>query len=290
MASERPGEPGNRSRFFSRLFELLDKHRHGLEPEDYDPEAVRRMMGRLSWIFGPGRYFRISHRGWENVPRAPALVVANHSGGTCIPDAWGLLYCWYATFGVRRPLHPLGHEMVFILRDLARSFAKGGALRASPQMALRVLRDHRRDVLVMPGGDVETWRPWRDRYELRWGARRGYARIALEAGVPVVPIACSGAHSTLFVLSDGRRLGRKLGIYRLARSDIFPIHLSLPWGLGIGPLPHLPLPTRLHYLVGEPVYPPAEAVAGTRPGKRLVLEFDARVRRAMQELLNRLRG
>ncbi|MEO1272317.1 MAG: hypothetical protein AAFX99_29825, partial [Myxococcota bacterium] len=54
------------------------------------------------------------------------------------------------------------------------------------------------------------------------------------------------------VLTDGRRLARRLGLPALARAEIFPVHLSLPWVLGIGPLPHLPLPVMLRYTFGPP--------------------------------------
>ncbi len=268
--------------WFSRWFDALGNRALGTDPEAFEPQAVERAMGRLDWVFRS--WFPVRWQGFEHVPAGPLLVVANHSGGTTIPDTWGLVHGWYRQFGVARPLHPLAHEMVFTLRAVAEPFARGGVLRADKEVALRTLTELGRDVLVMPGGDVETWRPYRDRYRLRWGKRRGYARLALEAGVPILPIACAGAHETLRVLSDGRWLGRALGIYKLARSEVFPIHLSLPWGLGVGPLPHIPLPTRLRFRIGRPVLPPAEGLAE----EDRVARLDRAVRARMQTLLDEL--
>ncbi len=280
---------GDRRSFLSRIFDRLHDERLGTCPDDFQPEVVERVLARVRRIFGPGRYFEVEAQGMEKIPNAPALIVANHSGGTTIPDAWGLLHLWYQTFGTGRPIHALGHDMIFALESVGRSFAACGALRADPELARHVLAELRRDLVVMPGGDVETWRPWSQRYQLRWSGRTGYARLALAAGVPTVPIACAGAHDTLIVLSDGRWLAEKLGLYKLARARIFPIHLSLPWGLGIGPLPHFPLPARFRYLVGDPIEPLEQFEPGAPIPKEAVVAHDRRVRAAMQGLLDQLR-
>src|SRR5688572_11993006 len=74
----------------------------GTDPGAIDLEFVERTLGRVGRMFGPGRYFRVTVDGWENLPERPALLVANHSGGTSIPDAWGFAYAWYSRFGVER--------------------------------------------------------------------------------------------------------------------------------------------------------------------------------------------
>ena len=264
--------------------------RWGTDPDDFDPVLLSDTLRRLRPLFAERRaYFRTSITGWENMPESPTLVVANHSGGTSIPDAWGLGVSWYKQFGMGRPLHGLAHDMVFALKATAVPFARLGILRANRQMALDVLTKYKRDLMVMPGGDLDTWRPWKDRYKVRFSGRKGYARLALEAGVPIVPIAHAGSHDTLIVLTDGQRIARKLHFQELFRASIFPIHLSLPFGLGIGPLPHLPPPVRLRYRVGKPVYPPAVVPPGEEPTPAQVDRFDAAVRAALQQELDVLR-
>jgi len=279
-----PAGAEDRRSILARLFDQKNDPRWGTDPEGVSAQALERAMSVLGKIFGPRRYFRITSEGWEKVPESPVLVVANHSGGTSIPDAWGLGYAWYQHFGYDRPVHPLAHDMVFALKLTAVPFSKLGILRAGRDMAVRVLKEWKRDIVVMPGGDVETWRPYRDRYKVRWSGRTGYARLALRAQVPIVPIACAGAHSTLMVLADGHRFARRIGLHKLARSDVFPIHLSLPWGLGIGPLPHIPIPGHFRFKVGDAIYP--SELTGDEPTDEQVAAHDARVRAAMQGLLD----
>lgn len=274
----------------SRIFANKLDPQWGARIDGYDPAAMERAVGHLQRWFGPhDRYFRVSSAGWDNVPEAPAVIVANHSGGTTIPDAWGLAWCWYQQFGFHRTVHPMAHDMVWVVPAVARRFAALGILRANRELAHEVLTEWKHDIIVMPGGDRETWRPYRDRHRVCWHGRKGYVRTALRAGVPVVPIACAGAHSTLVVLSDGRRAARALGFRRLARAEIFPVHLSFPWGLGVGPLPHIPPPSHFRYLVGNPVQPTEEVLRGAEPSELAVREMDARVRAEMQRMLDRLR-
>jgi 1-acyl-sn-glycerol-3-phosphate acyltransferase len=263
----------------------------GADPGDYDAAAVDQTLATFGELFGeegwPKRYFPLELKGIERIPPSPVLVVSNHSGGTTIPDVWGFLVAWYRHFGSARPIHPLAHEMIVSTRLTGPYFARRGVLRATPRLALDALR-RSHDVMVLPGGDAETWRPFSRRYELEFSGRTGYARTAIEAGVPIVPVAHAGAHNTFMVLTDGRWLARALNLKHIARASVWPLHLSLPWGLGFGPLPHLPLPARLRYRIGEPIEPP-RLVAGETPSLEQVRELDTRVRNTIQAMLDGLR-
>ena len=263
-----------------------DAERWGNDPNAFDPDAVRETIRKVRWLFGERAFFRVSSEGWENVPPAPCMMVMNHSGGTTIPDVWGFGVAWYHAMGVERPIHPLAHEMVFGTKATSEYFSKRGVLRASRGMAHRVLTEFARDLLVLPGGDRDTWRPYSQRWRVRFAGRRGYARTALRAGVPIVPVAHAGAHETLIVLSSGHRLARAMQLHRIARADVFPIHLSLPWGLAIGPWPHLPVPTRLRYLVGAPI---TAKMAGSEPSEDEVVKLDRKVQARIQSLLDDLK-
>jgi 1-acyl-sn-glycerol-3-phosphate acyltransferase len=270
---------------------LGDRGAHwGTDPGEYTPTAVEETVSSMGRLFGPGCYFGLEIKGWENVPAAPAMLVSNHSGGTTIPDVWGLLIGWYRQFGTGRPCHPLAHEIILGTETTARYFSRRGVLKAHPGVAASVLTRFRRDLLVMPGGDLDTWRPYRERYTVRFGGRRGYAKLALRTGTPVIPVANAGAHETLLVLTDGRKIARALGLNNVARAEIFPVHLSLPWGLGIGPLPHLPTPVTLRYKIGQPVALPEGVTLGSEPTEEQVQEYDAHVQQAVQALLDELRA
>jgi 1-acyl-sn-glycerol-3-phosphate acyltransferase len=109
-------------------------------------------------------------------------------------------------------------------------------------------------VLVYPGGDLDTFKPYRDRHRVTFGDRKGFVRTAIAAGVPIVPVVSVGAHETLRVLTDGRRLAHALGLHRLLRVEVVPVMLCLPWGLWVGAWEtHIPLPSRLRIRVLPPL-------------------------------------
>ena len=275
--------------FLHRLLHGTDRMDWGRDLEHFDAATVLETIDALSGpVFGPMGWFRVDVRGIETLPPSPVMIVSNHSGGTIIPDVWGFLWFWYRRFGTARPIHPSGHELIFANERIGRWFARRGVIHANPHLAREALA-RGRDLMVMPGGDRDTWRPYSRRYEVEFAGRTGYARLALQARVPIVPVAHAGAHETLIVLSDGHRFARAVGLRAIARAEVFPVHLSLPWGLAVGPWPHIPIPTTLRYRLGAPIPVPAELGAGDEVTDAMVLAHDARVRASVQSMLYALR-
>jgi 1-acyl-sn-glycerol-3-phosphate acyltransferase len=112
------------------------------------------------------------------------------------------------------------------------------------------------DVILWPGGEVDAYRKWTKRDKAVLGDRKGFIRLAIRAGVPIVPVATVGGHDTLFVLSEGRGLVKLLKFKERLRSDVAPITLSLPFGvaLHVTPFQHIPLPSKIRTELLEPVY------------------------------------
>ena len=78
-------------------------------------------------------------------------------------------------------------------------------------------------------------------------------KMAIRAGVPIVPIATVGGPDAMPVLFSGRRIARALRLDRIARLKEFPIALQAPWGLSPAVLPELPLPTKIRTAFQDPV-------------------------------------
>ncbi len=195
---------------------------------------------------GPLRaWHRAEVRGLDAIPTGPVLYVGNHNGSTATPDTWLAIGALYAKRGLDGLPFGLAHGAVRGAPLLGRLLGRLGAVPASHEHALSLFAAGRQ-VLVYPGGDVEAMRPYRDRDRLRFAGRRGYIRLALRAGVPIVPLVAAGAHATFLVLSDLQWLARALGVDRRFRLTVFPLALSIPWGLTLGPLPpYLPWPSRI---------------------------------------------
>ena len=225
----------------------------------YDVDSIdnrsRRAIERALAILEPAlaALFHPVVRGLERIPEGPGLYVANHSGGILFPDAYALGAAIYRTCGIEDLPYVLAHDLA-VRPPIANSiFPPLGGVRASPENATKLF-EARRKVLVFPGGDVEALRPFKDRDKIVFGERRGYVRLAIEHGVPVIPSVTAGAHAGLIVLDDGGRIARFLGIDRSMRVKVCPIVFSIPWGLTIGfPPPYIPMPTRFFTEILEPI-------------------------------------
>ncbi len=136
-------------------------------------------------------------------------------------------------------------------------------------------------VLVFPGGDYDAYRPTAEQNVIDFDGRTGYARTAIEAGVPIVPMVSIGAQETQFFLARGTALANRLGLPRF-RAEIAPLSIGVPFGLTVTFPPNFPLPSKIVMEVLEPVDP---ASFGKDPD---VDEVDDHVRRVMQRALNRL--
>lgn len=218
--------------------------------------------------------------GVEHLPAGAFLGVGTHNGGVLMPDMW----IWLARYHEERrptPIRVLAHDMLVRgPRPIARMVARLGAIRAEPGAAERALADGCA-VQVYPGGDFDAEKPWSRRNQVCFAGRVGWARLAIRAQVPVVPVVSVGAHETLVVLWDGAALARLLGLDRSRRLQVFPLLLALPWGafLGVPPF-YLPLPAHIEVRVLPPIMPPSDPALADDP--RAVEAFDAAVRGAMQ--------
>jgi 1-acyl-sn-glycerol-3-phosphate acyltransferase len=244
----------------------------------WDPILTERVVGILRPIVK--RYFRSEVRGLDQLPTGGALLVSNHSGGTVATDIPTLSVAFYDTFGYRRPIYTLSHDVLSIglTKDF---FLRTGFIPASRDNAARALAA---DALVMvfPGGDHDAMRPTLQQNIIDFNGRTGYVKTAIDAGVPIVPIVSIGGQETQFFLTRGTWLARRLGLKRLLRSELFPVSVGFPFGVSVGAV-NLPLPTKIVTQVLAPV--DVTAQFGEHPDVGAV---DAHIRALMQTALDQL--
>jgi len=198
-------------------------------------------------------YFRWTVEGVDNVPETgPALLVGSHNGGLQTFDSLLTMVAIRDRYGIERAVHPLGHDLLFQQPRIAEVTIRFGGLRAGHRgAALAFRRGHL--VLVYPGSDFDSTRAWRDRYRIELGGRMGFLKLALREQVPIVPVVSTGTHEQFVVLTRGDRLARLLHIKRLFRAEVFPIVLSVPWGITTGFMPYWPLPAQTALRFGPPI-------------------------------------
>jgi 1-acyl-sn-glycerol-3-phosphate acyltransferase len=259
----------------------------------YDIDRVdNRVPARIEWLarwLGPplSRYFRAEVRGLDRIPDGAALYVGNHNAGLLTPDSFLFGAAVARERGVADVPFGLGHEVAISLPIVHQVIVPLGAVRASHETAHELFeRGHK--VIVYPGGDIDAMRPFPDRHRIRFGGRRGYVRLALREGVPILPVVAAGAHEALVILTDGAPLARLVGLDRMLRIGVCPVSLCLPWGLWIGPpLLYWPWPTRILIEILPPIR--FERVGSAAAADEAYVAACAdRVEGAMQAALDRL--
>ncbi len=220
------------------------------------PDVLRRSARWLAPIMH--HYFRMDARGMDRVPNRQTIVVANHDGGMLPIDTITFGLAWYEHFHFTRPLYVLTHDIMHGLwPSFSQLLADSGLIRADREHMDAALASGA-SVLVLPGAARESFRSYFKRREVDLGGRTGFVSQAIRWQVPITPVVTVGAHETLFVLTSGQWLARKLRLNRLVRSaDVFPIILGLPWGIWMLPaLPQLPLPAKITIEVLDPIWLP----------------------------------
>ncbi|WP_423894589.1 lysophospholipid acyltransferase family protein [Candidatus Pelagadaptatus aseana] len=218
-----------------------------------DPEL---MNGQAPlWNRLMDHYFRLEIDGFDRLPKDPSLVIGIHSGVSLTMDAWTFVMAWWRHFGEKRKLHGTAHDLLMNAPVVGNYFERLGALSPSRENICKAL-DQGDDVILWPGGEVDSCRSWKKRDKAILGGRKGFIRLAIKQGVPITPVATVGGHDTLFVLSEGRGLAKMLGLKEKLRTEVAPITLSYPFGLGVTltPFQHIPLPAKIRTEVLDPIY------------------------------------
>ena len=219
--------------------------------DERDPDFIRDNLPG-SWMLA-SFYFRADVKGLHNIPSdGPVLMVGNHSGGNMTPDTLVFTLAFTTYFGVERRFYQLAHNLVLAMPQLA-FLRKYGTVAAGRDNARKALQAGAA-VLVYPGGDYEVFRPSWQTGTVDFGGRKGFIKLALDQGVPIVPIVSAGGQETALFLSRGERLAKLLRLDKLFRLKALPISIALPWVINIGDMAgHLPLPAKIQVRALKPI-------------------------------------
>jgi 1-acyl-sn-glycerol-3-phosphate acyltransferase len=203
-------------------------------------------------------YFRLEVDGWERVPDETCLVIGVHSGGALTMDAWSLVNAWQKHFDGERFLHGTAHDVLMASPGLGDYFRAMGVIAANKKSVGAAL-EQGEDVVVWPGGEVDSMRSWWKRDVATLGGRKGFVKMAIRSGVPILPVATVGGHDTVFVLNEGKwladALDKVLGLKKTLRGSNLPIIAGFPFPIAIEVLPaHVPLPAKIRTELLEPIH------------------------------------
>ncbi len=188
--------------------------------------------------------------GLENLPTdGRYLLVGNHTQSA---GAEVFLIPHFVRRTTGRPVRVLADRAFGRWRGPAADvMAAYGGVVGSPD-SVRDLMAHDETVLVFPGGGQEIAKFKGEENRLRWKQREGFAREAVAAGYPIVPVRLIGGDDIYRSLVGRDSLWAKATGAINAALPGSPPDMALPLLRGIGPT-LIPRPQRLYIGFGEPI-------------------------------------
>jgi 1-acyl-sn-glycerol-3-phosphate acyltransferase len=255
-----------------------------------DPEVARAIdslpneineLGYDAWGFNAERaklwysvgrrlltpYFRPEVSGLEHLPAGRVLIVPNHSGQVPIDGMIIALACLLHARPPRliRAMVERWFPKIPFVNEL---FVRCGAVLGDPINCRNLLLDDQA-IVVFPEGVKGSGKTWKHRYELQEFGR-GFMRLALQTGTPIVPCAVIGGEESIVSVYNWKKMARLLGM------PYFPI----------SPL-YVPLPVKFHVLLGEPLrfegpYDDEDGIIDQKV-KRVTVEIEKLIERGLEQ-------
>lgn len=220
--------------------------------------------------------------GIENIPlEGPVLLTGNHSIYGLVDIPMLGLEIFEKTGRTVRGLADHNHFALPVWRDLLRRI---GAVRGTRDVCSQLF-EAGEAVLVFPGGGREVMKHKHERYQLIWKERIGFARLAIQHGVPIVPFASVGVEDMFDIVVDAEDilrspvgdLLRALGITEqpwFRHGEVIP---PIARGRGIAALPRL---ERQYFLFGAPIA--TECYAGLYEDREVCLALREEVKTVIE--------
>jgi 1-acyl-sn-glycerol-3-phosphate acyltransferase len=206
----------------------------GFDPFGLSRDSLRSAFSVARWVYR--HYFRAKAYGIENIPaHGRVIFVSNHSGQLPF-DALVIGTACFLEPPQPRLVRAMVEFFVPTVPFASYLFARWGQITGTPENCRRLLAADEA-VLVFPEGARGISKPFSKRYQLaEFG--KGFLRLALETGAPVVPVAVIGAEEQAPAIN-------LKPLARLLRAPAFPIVPYPPFVAAV------PLPVKYRVYFGE---------------------------------------
>ncbi len=209
----------------------------GYDPFGFSPSFVKKVMPAVAWIYR--HYFRVEAYGVDDLPEGPVLLIANHSGQIPIDGGMIVTACLLDKTKPRM-VRSMIERWVPSLPMVSWVFARAGQMLGSRDNFRRLVQQGSA-ILVFPEGVIGINKTYDKAYQLqRFGY--GFMRLALENGLPIVPVAVIGAEEQAPAFFNAKGIARVMG------APAFPITPTFPL---LGPLGMLPYPVKYRIYFGQ---------------------------------------
>jgi 1-acyl-sn-glycerol-3-phosphate acyltransferase len=216
---------------------VVQGNEFGFDPFGLSRDSIRTALRVARWLYR--YYFRAQAFGVENVPsRGRVLLVSNHSGQLPF-DALVIGCACFLEPPQPRLVRAMVEFFVPTVPFASYLFARWGQITGTPENCRRLLAADEA-VLVFPEGARGISKPFSRRYQLaEFG--KGFMRLALESGAPIVPVAVIGAEEQAPAVNV-KPLARLLGVPALPVVPYPPFVAAVP------------LPVKYRVYFGEPMH------------------------------------
>ncbi|GAB1602437.1 transmembrane protein 68-like [Argonauta hians] len=220
---------------FTILFLHFYSYRHGLR-QAYAKDfwhGARQTLAVL-WDFQGYIWHGYEVEGFENVPSTGAALLIYYHGVIPIDVYYVVASC---IIHKGRTIRAIGDRFLFKLpfvRILMEAFK---VFPGTVQSCINLLNEGH--ILAIAPGGLREALFGDETYQMMWSKRVGFAKVALKANVPVIPMFTQNIRETFRTPSWSRNILRKL--YEKTRWPLLPIYGGFP--------------VKLKTIFGEPIYP-----------------------------------
>lgn len=177
------------------------------------------------------KYLRLEVDGLEHVPaHGRAIILPNHSGWS----GFDAVMIGNEIFKAKRRVPRILAHRAWFVGDIKILSHKMGLEEASTENGLRLLKKNN-IVILFPEGEQGNFKPTSERYHLQ-EFKRGFVRMAMITGAPIIPTIVMGAEETHINLAS-------LKFTKYLRGQIIPLPLNL-----------VPLPAKWKIRFLEPIW------------------------------------
>ncbi|CAF3382599.1 unnamed protein product [Rotaria socialis] len=206
----------------SSLFCLIYKHWNRLKAaysEDLWYGAIKTLA--VFWELQATIWHGYEVEGLENIPtEGPALIIFYHAA---LPIDFYYLFAKIWLYRNRR-IRVVADKFVFKIPGLA-TLLEALEIQPSTSTMCKLMLEEGHILAISPGGVREALFGDQN-YQLIWKQRKGFAKVAIEAKVPIIPMFTKNCREAVRAMTLGRRFLSY--IYEKTRLPLVPIYGIFP--------------------------------------------------------------
>ncbi|CAH1137525.1 unnamed protein product [Phyllotreta striolata] len=182
-------------------------------------DAARKTVGAL-WDAHGWIWHGYEVTGLENIPKEGSALIVYYHGAIPVDIYYFIVK---VIFGKNRLIHTVADHFLFKVPGFSVIAECMNVVPGTVQSCAAILKEGNL-LAISPGGVYEA--QFSSHYNLMWKKRLGFAKVALEAKVPIIPMFTENLREAFRTVSFGRRIFLKL--YALFKFPFAPIYGGFP--------------------------------------------------------------